>query len=133
MGIEPPAPDGRRPGQAVSGAALSPAGALAWLHSLSIDLRAAAVLGPGGDCLAGDAALARRAAAVLDATASGASGAGSGGAEPARSGIVAEIRAGDLLAVRSDRHAVAVALGPCALERLARADMRDALAALDGR
>jgi hypothetical protein len=116
----------------VSAAALSPAGALAWLRSLSIDLRTAAVLGPGGDCLAGDAALARRAAAALGAAGSGAAGAGSGGAGPARLDTVAEIRVGDLLVVRSDRHGVAVALGPCALERLTWADMRAALAALDG-
>jgi hypothetical protein len=101
----------------MSAAALSPAGALAWLASLSIDLRATAVLGPGGACLAGDEALGRRAAALLEAR----------GAE------VVEARDGDLLAVRSDRHAVAAALGPWALERLAQADLRAALAALDGR
>jgi hypothetical protein len=118
----------------VSAARLSPAGALAWLHSLSIDLRAAAVLGHGGDCLAGDAALARRAAALLGgASGAGAAGAGSGAPGAAPSGTVAEVRVGDLLAVRSDRHAIAVALGPCALERLARADVRAALTALDGR
>jgi hypothetical protein len=124
----------------VSAARLSPAGALAWLHSLSIDLRAAAVLGPGGDCLAGDDALARRAAALLGGASgagaagagSNADGAGSGAAGAAPSGTVAEVRVGDLLAVRSDRHAIAVALGPCALERLARADVRAALTALDG-
>jgi hypothetical protein len=45
---------------------------------------------------------------------------------------VVEARDGDLLTVRSDRHAVAAALGPRALERLVRADLRAALAALDG-
>ena len=39
--------------------ALTPAGALGWLESLSIDLRAAAVLDAAGAVLAGDQALAR--------------------------------------------------------------------------
>ena len=45
-------------------AALTPAGALGWLASLSIDVRAAAVLDAEGAVLAGDRALAgsRRAA-----------------------------------------------------------------------
>jgi hypothetical protein len=100
----------------VSARALSPAGALAWLESLSIDLRATAVLDARGACLAGDPELARRAEAVLDAG-------------PDRAD---EARAGDLLAVRSGRHTVAASLAPRALERLARADLRAALEALDG-
>ena len=40
-------------------AALTPAGALGWLGSLSIDVRAAAVLDADGAVLAGDPALAR--------------------------------------------------------------------------
>jgi hypothetical protein len=39
--------------------ALTPAGALGWLGSLSIDVRAAAVLDAAGAVLAGDPALAR--------------------------------------------------------------------------
>ena len=39
--------------------ALTPAGALGWLGSLSIDVRAAAVLDAAGAVLAGDQALAR--------------------------------------------------------------------------
>ena len=39
-------------------AALTPAGALGWLGSLSIDVRAAAVLDADGAVLAGDPALA---------------------------------------------------------------------------
>ena len=42
-------------------AALTPALALAYLDELSVDVRAAAVLGPSGDVLAGEAALAGRA------------------------------------------------------------------------
>jgi hypothetical protein len=109
----------------VSARALSPAGALGWLSSLSIDLRASAVLDAGGARLAGDADVARRAAALLEATPAAPG-------EAARARAV-EARDGDLLAVRSERHAVAAALGPRALERLARADLRAALAALDGR
>jgi hypothetical protein len=40
---------------------------------------------------------------------------------------------GDLLGVRSARHTVAAVVGPCALRRLALADLRAALGALDGR
>jgi hypothetical protein len=113
----------------VSGAALSPAGALAWLASLSVDLRATAVIGADGACLAGDEALARRAAALLAPRPSGTAGAGGTVDAP---GPV-EVRDGDVLAVRSDRHGVAAALGPRALERLARADLLAALEALDCR
>ena len=41
-----------------TGSALTPAGALGWLGSLSIDVRAAAVLDAAGAVLAGDPALA---------------------------------------------------------------------------
>jgi hypothetical protein len=108
--------DGARAGRAVSAPALSAAAALAWLGSLSVDLRATAVLDASGAVLAGDAALGARAAEALAAAPEGAG----------------EVRAGDLLAVRSARHAVAAALGPQALERLARADLLAALTALDG-
>src|SRR6185295_13557072 len=87
------APDACRPGASVSGPALSPEAALAWLGSLSIDLEATAVIevgvglgdaAAGGDAgvpapdaaagagardavLAGDPALGRRAAQALAA------------------------------------------------------------------
>jgi hypothetical protein len=99
----------------VSARSLSAAGALAWLASLSLDLRATCVLGAGGACLAGDPELGRRAAAVLDAG----------------PGTPAEARVGDVIAVRSARHTVAATVGPQALERLVRADLRAALDALD--
>lgn len=44
--------------------ALTPAQALAYLGELTVGLRAAAVIGPDGALLAGDARLARRAAAA---------------------------------------------------------------------
>ena len=73
------------------------------------------MLDAGGALLAGDADLARRAVALLHEG-------------PA---TAVEARRGELVAVRSARHIVAAALGPQALERLARADLRAGLAALD--
>jgi hypothetical protein len=102
----------------VSAAGLSPAGALRWLASLSIDLRAAAVLDAEGAVLAGDAALGERAARALAAA-------------PAGDGV-AEVRDGDLLAVRAGGHAVAAALGPHALVRVARCDLAAAAQAVEG-
>jgi hypothetical protein len=98
----------------VSAAALSPAGALAWVRSLSIDVGEAAVLDAAGTVLAGDPALGARAAAAL-AT-----------AEPAAT----VVRAGEVMAVRAGGHAVAAAVGPLALERLVRCDLEAAAGAL---
>jgi hypothetical protein len=98
----------------VSPAPLSPAAALGWLGSLSIDVRAAVVLDAAGAVLAGDRELGRRAGAAL-AAAPGAPG----------------VDRGDLLAVRSARHAVAASLGPHALRRVARADLAAAAEALE--
>jgi hypothetical protein len=96
----------------VSSAALSPAGALAWLRSLSIDLPAAAVLDASGAVLAGDPALGARAAEAL------------------RAGVTDEVRVGDLMAVRAGGHTVAAAVGRLALERLVRCDLAAAAEAL---
>ena len=82
-------------------AALTPGGALGWLRSLSIDVRAAAVLDADGGVLAGDPALA-------------------GAAE-----------GGDVIVARSETHAIVVRTGPRPLERLLRADLRSALDGLD--
>jgi hypothetical protein len=99
----PPAPPRRSP--------LTPHAALGWLRSLSIDITAAAVLDANGAVLAGDPALAHMGEArVSDALAGDRTG---------------------LLIARSDRHAVVVRTGPKALERLTRADLQAALAALD--
>jgi hypothetical protein len=102
----------------VSVPGLSPDGALAWLASLSIDLRATAVLDVSGAVVAGDPALGERAAAALVATAPG--------------GAPGEAREGDVLAIRGGRFAVAAALGPLALARVARCDLAAAAAALEG-
>jgi len=100
----------------MTAAPLSSGSALAWVQSLSIDLRAAAVLDRGGALLAGDAALGARAAAALAAAPDAA----------------AEFADGDLLVVRSGAHAVAAQLGPLALPRLARWDLHAAAQALEG-
>ena len=82
-------------------AALTPAGALGWLGSLSIDVRAAAVLDAAGTVLAGDPTLA---------------------AVPA---------GGDAIVARSQRHAIVVRTGPRPLKRLLEADLRAALESLE--
>ena len=81
---------------------LGPDAALGWLRSLSVDIRAAAVLDASGAVVAGDPALAD--------------------AAPGRRVLVA----------RSARHAIVVRHGRRALEGLLRADMDAALAALEG-
>ncbi len=82
-------------------AALSPARALGWLGSLSVDVRAAAVLDADGAVLAGDPALAR---------------AGEGA---------------DVMVARSERHAIIVRTGPRPVKRLLEADLRAALEGLE--
>jgi hypothetical protein len=82
---------------------LTPQAALGWLGSLSVDVRAAAVLDASGAVLAGDPALA---------------GAHEG------AGVVT---------ARSEHYAIAARTGPKALERLLRADLHSALEALEAR
>ena len=100
----------------MSAAALSPAGALAWVRSLSIDVGEAAVLDAAGTVLAGDPGLGARATAALRAAGA----------------TTDDVHVGALMAVRAGGHAVAVALGPLALERLARLDLETAAKALGG-
>jgi hypothetical protein len=101
----------------MTGARLSPASVLAWLASLSVDTTAAAVLDAAGARLAGDEALARRAAALLAAAAPDGD---------------RDVRDGDLLVARRSRHAVAATLRPGALMRVARLDLAAAADALEG-
>ena len=82
-------------------AALTPGGALGWLESLSIDVRAAAVLDADGAVLAGDPALA------------------------------AAVEGGDVIVARSEAHAIVVRTGPQPLKRLLQADLRTALDGLE--
>jgi hypothetical protein len=81
-------------------AALTPAGAIGWLGSLSIDVRAAAVLDADGTLLAGDPGLARAA------------------------------EGGDVIVARSGGHSIVVRTGPRPLRRLLEADLRTALEGL---
>jgi hypothetical protein len=137
----------------VTGPALPPEAALAWLGSLSIDLEATAVVdldsAGEGRAAARDAALGA-AGAGQAAACDAALGAASVGDPAARGAVLAgdpalgrraaqalaaapgatEVDHGDLLAVRSGRHAVAASVGRHALRRLARADLAAAAAAL---
>jgi hypothetical protein len=81
--------------------ALTPAGAIGWLGSLSIDVGAAAVLDAAGTLLAGDPALA---------------GAPDGG---------------NVVVARSEAHTILVRTGPRPLRRLLEADLRTALEGLE--
>jgi hypothetical protein len=81
---------------------LTPEAALGWLRSLSVDIREAAVLDASGAVLAGEPELA--------GTAHGR----------------------HVLTARSERHTIVVRHGRRALERLLRADVEAALAALEG-
>ena len=121
--------DGSGAGVRVSAAGLSPEGALRWLASLSIDLRATVVLDASGTVLTGDPALGARAAAALAAPSASAAVRSADGpaGEAART-----VREGDMLAVRAGGHAVAAALGPFALELVARCDLAAAAAAVSG-
>ena len=82
-------------------AALTPSGALGWLESLSIDVRAAAVLDADGGVLAGDPTLA------------------------------GAMEGNDVIVARSEAYAIVVRTGPRPLERLLRADLRTALEGLE--
>jgi hypothetical protein len=82
---------------------LTPQAALGWLGSLSVDIRAAAVLDASGAVLAGDPGLA-------DAH-----------------------EAAGLVSARSEHYAIVAQVGPKALERLLRADLNAALEALEAR
>ena len=80
---------------------ITPEAALGWLRSLSVDIRAAAILDAAGSVLAGDTAIAA--------------------AKPGRGVIVAQ----------SDRYVVVLTHGRKALAGLLRADAEAALAALE--
>jgi hypothetical protein len=101
-------------------AALTPERALEYLATLSTDIRASAVLGPGDALLAGDPALAATAAAAL-------------GRSPGEDLVRELLPSGvTLTAARSSSHAVAVETGPHALPALVAMDLRNVLGDLDG-
>lgn len=89
--------------------------ALAYLATLSADLRAAVVLDARGFVIGGEAALAAAARGLLDGAAPG----------EARCAPHAE---GTLYVARSEAHALALAVGPHALEAIV---VHDLLATLD--
>lgn len=99
------------------GAALTPGLALDYLHELSADVRAGAVLDAEGGRLAGPEALAAPAAAAVAALGEATEGQGL-----ARDGAV--------FAVRDGERAVVVVCGPRALPGLARHDLGLVLADL---
>jgi hypothetical protein len=97
-------------------ASLTPALALAYLRELSLDVRAAVVLDAAGEPLAGDAALAPAARALL----------GSGaGRRPAAGGTL-------LLARTAGGGAIAVLAGPLSLLPVLEQDLATAAQALAG-
>ncbi len=88
-------------------ASLTPALALAYLQELSLDVRAAVVLDPAGQPLAGDTDLASRARDLLAAS-------------------DASTSVGSLLVARApDGGAIAVLTGPCALMSLVEHDLAE--------
>jgi hypothetical protein len=99
---------------------LTPALALDYVRELSADVRAALVLGAGGELLAGPGEL-HAAARALIAAAGGAAELEASGGE------------GVVCAVRSDAHAAIAVCGRFAIGAVVRADLRTALAALEGR
>jgi hypothetical protein len=86
-----------------SGSPLTPHAALGWLGSLSIDIRALAILDANGVVVAGDPELAQAA------------------------------DADGLIVARSGHHAIVARTGPKALARLVRADLQAAVEALEPR
>jgi hypothetical protein len=113
--------------------ALAPDTAVAWLRSLSVDLRAVAVLDAGKALLAGDPQLAARladgpSAPAVDDPAT----AGARGTRRSRRGGATGAADAEPMVVASAHHTVAAVLGPQALRRVAGADLAAALEALDG-
>jgi hypothetical protein len=93
--------------------------ALAVLATLSVDLRAAVVLDAGGSAIAGDTALIGPATALLDGS---------------RTGVARRVphAGGTLFAARTDSHALALAVGPHALEAVVVHDLLSTLDDLRG-
>jgi hypothetical protein len=100
--------------------ALTPALALEYVHELSADVRAGAILDATGDLLAGAADLADPARALLGA-------AGDAGE------VEAATADGVVCAVRTTAHAAVAVCGRFAIAGVVRQDLRVALAALEGR
>ncbi len=100
-------------------AALTPSLALDFVTALSADITAAVVLDSDGEPLAGRAALAHHARALL-ATA------------PQATQFEGHVKDGAVYAARDSQHTIVVVTGRFALGRLTRHDLRTALSALGG-
>jgi hypothetical protein len=98
-------------------AALTPELAVEYLSALSADIRAAAVLTPAGEPLAGAPQLAEAAAELLAAA-------------PEAAEIEVGTAAGAVYAARSEEHTIVVVCGRFALPSLIRYDLKLALAEL---
>ena len=99
--------------------ALTPELAVDYLRELSADIRAAAVLSPAGEQLAGPPELAEPARALLAAA-------------PDAAELEVSTGAGVVHAARSDTHAVVAVCGRFALAALIRYDLKIVLAELAG-
>jgi len=100
-------------------AALTPPLALDYVRELSADVLAGVVLDAEGALLAGPAALAEPARALLAAA-------------PAATELEGATPAGAAFAARDGKHAIVVVTGRFALSRVTRHDLRTALSALGG-
>ena len=99
--------------------AFTPEHALAYLRSLSVDIREGAVLGRDGTLLAGRDALAEPARALLASA-------------PEADDIEVATLGALVLAARSDTHAIVLVCGRLALPALVRLDLRMVLGDLAG-
>jgi len=97
--------------------ALTPALAVDYLRELSADIRAAAVLTPAGEPLAGDSGIAGPARELLEAA-------------PGAAELQVVTAQGTVYAARSEHHAIVVACGRFALPALIRYDLKVVLAEL---
>ena len=97
---------------------LTPTLALAYLRELSADLLGAVIVDPGGRPLAGEAALAAPARALLDAD----------------GGPRFDVRSGDswVFCARSPRFGIVLVMSPLALPDLVRHDLGEVAGLLDG-
>ena len=101
------------------GPALTPVLAVDYLHELSADIRAAAVLTAAGEPLAGASELTEAAQRLLAAA-------------PDAAEIEVAAAGGVVHAARSDRHAVIAVCGRFALPALIRYDLKVVLGELEG-
>jgi len=98
--------------------ALTPELAIAYVRELSADVRAVAALSATGERVAGDAAVAAAARALIAAA-------------PDAAELEVVTAGGVACAVRGTRHALVAACGPFAIGGIVRQDLRTAIGALE--